>query len=329
MGNRVLDKDRYVFLEKPAMEVYNKEDNALRAQEIEAFLKELKSFGISLRKLSEMNLTKKERSLSLSLALILVEEEKIWEKMQVNRRIPLKALSRLVEEPEFELKKHHDQILAYSLLLKKDKYPLIRRYLMYDFKEKEDSFPVDTSLKSGLALAKSGKNLYILTSQGQFMKIRDEGHPLGDVASGQRTRKRPNFVRPLAILIILAVLSGIVYSHMNGIVSHTIILKAEGEVKMDFNTWGNMIRITGINSTGRSLVEKSEFQKEDLDTVLAEILEQAYITETIKERSEVTILISGEPLPEDFFKSGKTHDRILSYGLDCKINNNGSFLYLE
>lgn len=329
MANRVLDKDRYVFLEKPAMEVYNKEDNARRAEQIEAYLKELKTYGISLSKLAKENPTREERSLILSLALILVEEEKLWEKLVINRRIPLKAFSRLVEEPEFELRKHHDLMLAYSLLFQKDRYSLIRRYLMYDLKEKEDSFPVDTSLKSGLALTKKGRSLFILTSQGQFMKIRDEGHPLGDVATGARTRKMPNLLKPLAAVLLLALISGVIYNQMDQTVKHTIILKAQGEVKMDFNSWGNMIRIAGINGTGRTLVERAEFMEEDLDTVLAEILEQAYISETIRERSEVTILISGDPLPEDFFKSGKTHDRIISYALDCKINNNGSFLYLE
>lgn len=329
MVKRVLDKDRYVFLEKPAMEVYNKEETAKRAAQIEAYLIEQKTFNLSLKKLVLTQPDKNERNLILNLAMILSSEEKLWAKIELDKRIPFHAFSTLVEVPVFELKKWHDDILAYSLLFRDEKYPLITRYLQYDSAEKEDSFPIDSDAHSGLALEKKGNHVYILTSQGQFMKIRDEGNHIGDVTSGKIARRRLNLVRPLIALFMIALLLGLIYQNSSGNVHRTIILRATGEIKMAFNPWEKLVSISAVNPKGQELLAKAEFDEKDIDTVLAEIIEQAYINETIKERDEITILISGEFLPDDFFKSGKTHDRILSYQLDPKINNNGSFLYVE
>lgn len=329
MVNRVLDKNRYVFLEKPTMQVLHKEENEIRAFQIKGYLEKLKEFNIHVNSLTKTQHEKKDRSLMLNLALILVSEKKLWEKTLEDKRIPLKTFSRIVEEPVFELKEWQDHILAYALLLEEEKYPLIGKYLHYGASDKDDSFLRDANINMGLSLLTKGRSSYILTSQGQFLKIRTEDIPSGHMASGKIQRKKLHMVTPLIVLLLTAALLGGLYVNLSGRVSQTIILKAVGEVKMDFNPWGNVVNVIGINTAGRNFVEGAEFEDKDVDTVLAEIIEQAYITEIIREKEEITVLISGEFLPEDFFKSGKTHDRIVSYQLNAKINNNGSFLFLE
>ncbi len=328
MVNRVLDKDRYVFLEKPTMEVLHKKNNELRTLQIEAYLMELKEFRIPIGKLAENQYDTKRRNLMLNLALILLSEKKLWEKTLEDKKIPLKPFSRIVEEPIFELEDMQNQILAYALLFRDDLYPLIRKYLHYGAQAKDES-PLKDADNTGIPLKRRGKTTFILTSQGQFMKIRVQEASSGYVASGKNVRKKPNLIKPLILLLLLSLLLGSVYISLSKRISQTIIVKAVGEVKMNFNTWGDMVNVIGINTSGKVFVEGAEFVDKDVDTVLAEIIEQAYITETIKEQAEITILVSGEFLPEDFFKSGKTHDRILSYQLNAKINNNGSFLFVE
>lgn len=329
MVNRVLDKNRYVFLEKPSMQVLHKEANEIRVSEIQSYLEKLKEFNITLSNLTKTQYEKKDRSLMLNLAMILVSEKKLWEKTIEEKRIPLKSFSRLVEEPVFELKEWQNQILAYALLLDEEKFPLIGKYLHYGASEKADSFLRDANTNTGLSLLTKGRSSYILTSQGEFLKIRTEDIPSGHMASGRIQRKKLNLVTPLVVLLVSAALLGGLYVTLSKRVSQTIILKAVGEVKMDFNPWGDVVNVIGINTAGRNFVEGAEFEDQDIDTVLAEIIEQAYIQEIIREKEEITVLVSGDFLPEDFFKSGKTRDRILSYQLNAKINNNGSFLYVE
>lgn len=329
MVNRVLDKNRYVFLEKPTMQVLHKEENEIRTSEIQSYLLRLKEFNITISDLSKTQYDKKDRSLMLNLAMILVSEKKLWERTLEDKRIPLKPFSKIVEEPVFELSEWQNLILAYALLLDEEKFPLIGKYLHYGASDKEDSFLRDADINMGLSLLRKGRSSYILTSQGQFLKIRTENIPVGHMASGKIIRKKLNIVTPLIVLLVSAALLAGLYVTLSKRISQTIILKAVGEVKMDFNPWGNMVTVIGINTAGKNFVESAEFEDNDVDTVLAEIIEQAYIKEIIREKEEITVLVSGEFLPEDFFKSGKTRDRILSYQLNAKINNNGSFLFVE
>ena len=329
MVNRVLDKNRYVFLEKPTMQVLHKEENEIRTSEIQNYLERLKEFNITVSDLSKTQYDKKDRSLMLNLAMILVSERKLWERTLEDKRIPLKPFSKIVEEPAFELSEWQNLILAYALLIDEEKFPLIGKYLHYGASDKEDSFLRDTDISMGLSLLRKGSSSYILTSQGQFLKIRTENIPVGHMASGKIIRKKLNIVTPLIVLLVSAALIAGLYVTLSKRISQTIILKAVGEVKMDFNPWGDVVTVIGINTAGRNFVESAEFEDNDVDTVLAEIIEQAYIKEIIREKEEITVLVSGEFLPEDFFKSGKTRDRILSYQLNAKINNNGSFLFVE
>ena len=115
MVNRVLDKNRYVFLEKPTMQVLHKEQNEIRALEIQSYLEKLKEFNITLSSLTKTQYEKKDRSLMLNLAIILVSEKKLWEKTLEDKRIPLKSFSRIVEEPLFELKEWQNQNLLLSI----------------------------------------------------------------------------------------------------------------------------------------------------------------------------------------------------------------------
>jgi hypothetical protein len=329
MVNRVLDKNRYVFLEKPAMQVLHKEENELRSLEIKGYLEKLKEFNITLSSLTKIQYDKKDRSLMLNLAMILLSEKKLWERTLEDKHIPLKHFSRIVEEPVFELKEWQNQILAYALLLEEEKYPLIGKYLHYGANDKEDSFLRDANINMGLSLLTKGRSSYILTSQGQFLKISTEDIPSGHMASGKIQRQKRHIVTPLIVVLVSAALLAGLYVNLSRRVSQTIILKAVGEVKMDFNPWGDVVEVIGINAAGRNFVEGAEFEDTDADTVLAEIIEQAYIKEIIREKEEITVLVSGAFLPEDFFKSGKTRDRILSYQLNAKINNNGSFLFVD
>lgn len=168
MGKRVLEKQRFAFLEKPTMEVLQREENENREKQIAAYLAELKEYHLSIKKLSEGRPDRKARNLMLNLAMILISEEKLWEKTRERKRIPLKVFSRMVEVPVFELKEMEKQILAYALLLDGEKYPLITRYLHYKEGASEDAAEENAKTSRGLSLLTSGRSSYISQARASF-----------------------------------------------------------------------------------------------------------------------------------------------------------------
>lgn len=329
MKKRVLDKDLYVFLDRPPVSLYREEEKEEKLVEIDRYLKTLSSYTISLSSLSAVLSTRAERTLHLNLAMILLSEEKLLAKTKELKRIPLKVFSNLVEEPIHELKKAEKVILAYALLLEVDAFPMLRKILCFSTGKEEKTTPIDGRELMGLALKRSAGFAYILTSDGQFAKIRDKETPRGEVAFGSKVWKKPNLLKPLLFLLVLAIPLGFYYSSLQKEVERIVIVKASGEVTLKFNTFGDLIEAFGNNATGKVFIGKARFSEKDLDAVVGEIIEQAYITETIRERSTIEILISGKPLEKTYFHQGATKDRIESYQIEAKINDNGSFLYTK
>jgi len=329
MDTKVLEKDKYIFLERPAIEIYNKNEILQREEEINSFLAELNLFKVKLLDLTKALPKKEERNLLLNAAIIMNGNKQLFDKFMVQRKIPFKQLSKLIEEPVFELQNLNGYLTAYTLLLQEEKYPLLKRYLQYSLKENQDSFPKEELVFSGVSIKALHRRTILLTSQGEFILIKGENDRIAAISTGTRTIIKRRWQKPLAFAIaILIVLGGIAY-RLTTTIDNTIIIKAVGEVKLEYNSLGKLVTIKGITPDGVTFVKKAEFADKSIDTTIAEIIEQAYIQEVIKERDDVTILISGTPLPDDFFKQGRTHERLLSYQLNAKINNDGKFLLVE
>ena len=329
MDTKVLEKDKYIFLERPAIEIYNKNEILQREEEINSFLVELDLFKVKLLDLTKELPKKEERNLLLNAGIIINGSKQLFDKFMVQRKIPFKQLSKVIEEPVFELQNLNGYLVAYTLLLQEGKYPLLKRYLQYSLKENQDSFPKEDLIFSGVSIKALRHRTILLTSQGEFILIKGENDRIAEISTGTRTIIKRHWQKPLALAIaILIVLGGIAY-RLTTTIDNTIIIKAVGEVKLEYNSLGKLVSIKGITPDGVAFVEKAEFADKSIDTTMAEIIEQAYIQEVIKERDDVTILISGTPLPDDFFKQGRTHERILSYQLNAKINNDGKFLLVE
>jgi len=329
MDTKVLEKDKYIFLERPAIEIYNKNEILQREEEINSFLVELDLFKVKLLDLTKELPKKEERNLLLNAGIIINGSKQLFDKFMVQRKIPFKQLSKVIEEPVFELQNLNGYLVAYTLLLQEGKYPLLKRYLQYSLKENQDSFPKEDLIFSGVSIKALRHRTILLTSQGEFILIKGENDRIAEISTGTRTIIKRHWQKPLALAIaILIVLGGIAY-RLTTTIDNTIIIKAVGEVKLEYNSLGKLVSIKGITPDGVAFVEKAEFADKSIDTTMAEIIEQAYIQEVIKERDDVTILISGTPLPDDFFKQGRTHERILSYQLNAKINNDGKFLLAE
>lgn len=323
-SRRILEKNKYQFLEKIRLSPMDEESQDYSA-EIDNYLKDLKTYKVPLMGLSKDVPSKEDRNLFLNLALIINDDEKLKEQFTTQKKLPLKIISKRLEVPLFKLEVYENYLCAYTLLLDK-KYPLLSKTLTYGPRVKEHLTEVLKHMPQGIVLHSSFRHSYLLTRHGEFYRVKNEGHEVGQFASGRKKRNPLKWKKPLGFILIIALFSFGFYQYQTNQVQNTIIIRAVGEVKVEFNSFGNLIDILGTNPVGDKFVSSAEFEGKDMDTVLAEIIEQAYISGTIKERDELLIIISGDPLEENFFKEGKTHDRILSYQLNPKINNDGSFL---
>lgn len=329
MKGRILEKDRYIFLKRPAMEIYHKSEIESRERQISLMKREFIQHKLSLMKLSQEVPDERIRNLLLNIALIVSTEETLVSDFLSSRRLPFKKISRIVEEPVFFLQKHEQYLTAYVLLFCSGKYPLVTRYLQFAERGQGDSFQKDQRIFTGIALKKHKDKTMIMTSQGEFLAITGSDSGIGEITTGRITNTRNHLRIPLVILTVLLAFFLLISYNMSKTIATTVRISASGLVQLQFNELGTMLASRAENSRGTTMLEGAVFDRKDIDTAVGEIIEQAYIREYIKEGDEITILISGEALPSDFFTSGRTHDRILSYQLKYKINNLGNLMSIE
>lgn len=329
MKGRILEKDKYIFLKRPAMEIYHKAEIESRERQIALMKREFLQHKLSLMKLTQEVPDERTRNLLLNIALIVSTEEKLVSEFLSRRRLPLKKISRITEEPVFFLQKHERYLTAYVLMFCSGKYPLVTRYLQYAEKGQGDNFQRDQRIYTGIALKKHKDKTMIMTSQGEFLAISGSDSGIGEITTGRVANTRNHLRIPLVILLVLLSIFLLVSYNMSKTIATTVRISAGGLVQLQFNELGTMLASRAENSEGTSMLEDAIFDRKDIDTAVGEIIEQAYIKEYIREGDEITILVSGEALPSDFFTSGRTHDRIISYQLKYKINNLGNLMSIE
>lgn len=329
MAKRVLEKDKFVFLQRPAIEIYNKNEIISRERQIAILNKELSFFRISPLKLSREIPPERIRNLLLNIALIVISEDRLLNEFLSLKKLPLKKISKLVEEPAFLLQKYESYLCAYVILFYSEKYHLLTRYMAYVPNTRQEQFVKESRIYTGIALRKGPGKTIVLTSQGEFLAVDNTDTSLGEVTTGEMMSTKNHLKMPLLLLLVLLIIfSGVSYT-LSRSISTTVIVRASGEVRMKYNELGQMVASKANNRQGQKILADAIFDKKDFDTTIGEVIEQAYIKEYIREGDEITILVSGEPLPVDFFKSGRTHSRILDYQLTYRINNDGTLLLVE
>lgn len=187
-------------------------------------------------------------------------------------------------------------------------------------------------LYSGIIISTKGLKRIILTSTGEIkwvLKDKNSSNKLGEIIVSKEAKPKRKLrltIVVLSLLILILFTSSYVLEKK---VASTVLFKANGDIKITFNEDNKLIHAYPTNNNGNIILEDADFEEKNIDYVLGEILEQAYIKKIIKEFDTITIIISGAPLREKDLINGRFNDRIISYKVKCKINNDGSLIYLK
>ena len=379
MADDFINKDRFVFIDKSSIEVYDENLKEKRKVEIKNLSKELNHFNIKINDISKTSIDIQKRNLILNLALIVTLNKSLLKEFLKTKKLPLEKISALAYEPILNISPYEDYLKAYIILIKSDKYSSIVKHLNIfeknipgekvkfendiktymvskrsysDLKTKKvnkkskgkekaasnkgnninNEASTNKSVYSGLILSKKSNGRIILTSSGEFKlvkKQKNHSNDLGEIIVSIEAKSFKNFKITLAIILALFIAVFLFLSSTQNKVSTTVLFKGNAEVKATFNKDNNLIHLYATNQNGNIILEDAEFEKKDLDYVLGEILEQSYIKKIVNERDTITVIISGAPPKEETLLNGRFNDRVVSYKIKCKINNDGTLIYLE
>ena len=330
----MLQKNKYRFSYNRKMLVISEENIINRKKEISFFLKELSLYGISLKNIVEKKPNNEVKNLLLNMAYAIIKEDSIINKIRTSRSLPIKEVSKFTHESSMLIEKWENYLLAYILLLCNTAYLNIQSYLNIEYNEENhysntsDSNSENQNLKatSGMVLKIDKKLAYIITSYGDFLKIKinSEEFPevgIGDLISG-KTHKNIKFYKfPILMcvfsLILIIFLSFSIYNQSHS----SIVIEMNGSIKIQLNRFNKVVSYSSTTSTLKKITNAVAIDNKNMDESIFSILKYAKDNEIIKKGSTIYLYVNGINIKEDNFKT--TEDYIIENKLDVRINNNG------
>ena len=247
MDSLSFNKNKYVFTSLPNISLVSNSADDNRSKQINLFLEELSSYNIILKDLINYPLNEEKRNISLNISYYIMENEKISEKLDRKKELPIKDLCKSVHMSRDKIENMKDYIVAYYLILRNPNYKVIQDTLKIKLREKNDNVRSITSLEKhtiyrGTVIKAFKKSAYIITAMGEFVKINTPIRVrVGQSCDGKECTRIGKYKIHIAIAVIILLMIGcatiIDYRRTESI----IMVETSSNIKIHVNKYNKVI----------------------------------------------------------------------------------------
>lgn len=326
MENSNFNKNKYVFTSLPAMLLVGKDIESNRSKQISLFLKELYSYQILLKDLVNFPIKLEERNLALNIVYYIAADENLNRMIMNKKDLPIAKLSKITKIKQHSLEKWRDYILAYYIILTNPEYKSIQDYFRIKLRESGDTSNDNNKnnrIYKGIALKVSKKSVYIVTSMGEFIKIKKEGLMIvGQLCEGKEKKSIKHWKIHISIIILILVFicSGILIQYNK--TQSILVINTTSSIKLHINSFNRVIYAHSSTEKGKKLVESINIIDDDLDNAVTEIFRYALNNEMIPEDKRILITVSGKAVEYGTFV--ETNKFTAQNKIPIIINNSGN-----
>lgn len=320
-------RNKYKFATMSVLVEKGKEIQEMRGKEVSLFTKELFLYKVLLRDLVSHFPTQKDRNLILNIAYYIVDEIEIFNKFEQRRELPLGKLSKATKISRSFLELWQDYIIAYVLIISNPNFTYMQDYIKVEVAENAESNVIHMNNKSdisyrGIVIGNSKRSSIILTSYGQFIRIRkNETVELGYETHGFEKKGIVHYKFQILIgILFIILLCGAAYKSYTK-VSSTVVFNCTSQVKMDINRSNKVIYTYSSSDKGNEMINEVQPLDKDIDDCLKEFMGYASENKMVPKDGFV-IIITGKPLR--FGDLDKTDEYIVDNKITAQINNGGS-----
>ena len=328
MDSLSFNKNKYIFTSMPNISLVSNSVDDSRSKQVSLFLEELSSYNIILKDLVNYPLNEEKRNISLNISYHIMENEKISDKMNRKKELPVKELCKSVRISRDRIEDMKDYIVAYYLILRNPDYKVLQDALKIKLKEKNDNVRSITSSKKftiykGIAIKSFKRSAYIITSMGEFIKIKtDERVKIGESCDGKECTRLRKYKIHIAIALVVLMMIGcatiIDYRKTQSIV----IVETTSNIKMHINKYNKVIYAYSPTEKGKLLISSIDIENQKIDDAIEEIFEYAYQNEMLDTSKKTLITVSGKSL--EYGSLPRTNKFISENKIPIVINNSGN-----
>lgn len=191
------------------------------------------------------------------------------------------------------------------------------------------------NIKNGLVMEIQGSDAYIMTSSGEFFKVKiDKNKTLPVVGGEYRSQifRRPfmciskfKYAVAACLLFFMLSLGGGTYAYYTP--TSTVTININPSIEFKLNRWDRVLTSSPLNSDGEKVLLEIKAKNKSIDDVLIMVINQAkqdkYINENyINMGKTVTINIVGKEVGLSSLEKELSKDNI-----NVKIDSNGKNIY--
>lgn len=324
----VFIKDKYVFCTKPKLRAV-KEENKESVKEISLFLKGIRLYGVSLKSLIGKTPRYDIKNILLNMAFFIIKDDELYSEFTRKRELQVAKLAKLTRTSKIFIENWRDFLIAYIIILANPNYRVLHSYMNIEERDANNNAIISVVGKTeksviyrGIALSNNGSSSIIVTSLGDFIKIKNssEDKVLGEELSGKEKKGFKHYKKQLfgVIALILMALSALYYIY--NMSYSTIIINSTSQIKVEVNMLNRINYLYSSTTKGQLLVHSTNVVNKGVDEGLYEIIKYANENKMIPPK-EMIIIISGHKLKDDWFPMSEQYIR--ENKIKVLVNNGG------
>ncbi len=326
MENLSFNKDKYVFASLPSMLLIGDSAEYNRNKQIALFLNELNVYSVLLKDLVNFSLKENDRNIALNIAYYITDNDDLLKTIIRKKDLPTSKLSKLTKIKPEQIEKCRDYIIAYYIILTNPNYRLIQEYFRIKLREDNNVIGISNKkqdLYKGLVIRSLKKSAYIVTSNGEFIKIKtDSKASIGELAEGGKKKTLRNYRIHISILLFILILigSGIIIEYRR--TQSIIVIETTSNIKININKFNKVIYAYSPTDKGQALITNIDILNKDIDEAMAETFEYALNNEMLDLSKKTLVTINGQAIKYGLLT--KTNKIISENNIPIVINNVGN-----
>lgn len=326
------DKYRFRFSLTHPLSLIGGEVVEERGNQIVLMGEELALYNVFIKDLVSECPSSDIRNQVLNIAKYIISDPEIYDKIIENRGLPISKIIKKIPITKSFLESWQDYIIAYIVILGNPNYKYIQDYLRIE--ENVDILvgkgliedKAETIFK-GVVISKSRNKAIILTSKGEFKKIKiKESIEIGEEIGGDITKSWKVYKLHMSIISILIIMMIAVVGIKYSTITKTIVINTTSLIKVEVNSFGRVINAQSPTTKGTEMLEKIKIQDSDMDEAIYEIFKYALENEMIP-NDDILITVSGNMI--DLETISKTRKLLEDNKIQVKFNNSGNEYYIN
>ncbi|MCF0148285.1 MAG: anti-sigma factor domain-containing protein [Clostridium sp.] len=322
----IFEYDKYKFSTKALASLALDDVVEKREEEIYRLKEELLVYKILIKDLIHDEPSYIIRNKILNVAYFIIEDVELFDYLSTTKKFPINRLLKRTPIVKEFYETWKAYIVTFVVILSNPNYKYLQEYLQIEeaveVPSSEEIIQINKEEEHrGIILSKGLSNSIILTSKGEFIKVKSkkENRVGEDVISSESFTFR-KYKLQISIIASIIVIISVIGIFQYRAIDKTIAIETTSLITLEVNKFDKIIQAYSKTERGNYMLGKLNLTNTDIDNSIREILRYADNNEMVP-NTGIVITITGKALKYNALE--KTEKFIEEKGLQVKLNNSG------